>query len=36
MRWGSPFDLTCFFALIAISIVDSLLHDVFLFFARLF
>lgn len=36
MRWGSPFDLTCFFALIAIGIVDSFLPDVYLFLARLF
>lgn len=36
MRWGSPFDLSCFFALIALQIVSEFLPDLYVFLRRIF
>lgn len=36
MRWGSPFDFTCWFAMIGISIVSRLLWTVYGMLWRLF
>ena len=36
MRWGSPFDLTCFFALIGVNILSVLLGEVYKLLVGLF
>jgi len=36
MRWGSPFDLTCFFAIIALNLVQRLMWNVYYFLAYSF
>lgn len=35
MRWGSPFDFTCWFAMIAIEVVGWLLQYLYVLLARL-
>ena len=36
MRWGSPFDLTCWFAMIGIQILNQLLWVLYSALFRLF
>lgn len=36
MRWGSPFDLTCWFVMIALQVLSYLLNYLYMFLVRLF
>lgn len=36
MRWGSPFDLTCFFAIIGLNLLQYALRWIFMLLIRIF